>query len=107
MTTELKMTKELKKTTQKNKKLTLQDYINWSKEFNQLSFIEKIKVLKKHPDLLSLGCDGNWWGVKVKDKEIQEELEDDEKDYFYIEGEWGWREMESLLELIGVEVGDL
>jgi hypothetical protein len=41
-----------------------------------MKFIEKIDTIIKNKDILMLASDGNWWGVKVKDEKIQEQLYD-------------------------------
>jgi len=52
----------------------------------------------------SIAC--NWWGVKVKDKEIQEELYDNGWQ-FNITNEWDSDEMHTLVDLLGIEVTDI
>ena len=72
-----------------------------SERFNKMSFREKIVTIQKNSDILTLASDYNWWGVKVKDKEIQEQLED-EGCQFDIEKEWGSSEMNELIDLLGI-----
>ena len=72
-----------------------------SERFNKMSFREKIVTIQKNSDILTLASDYNWWGVKVKDKEIQEQLED-EGCQFDIEKEWGSSEMNELVDLLGI-----
>ena len=86
-----------------SREISLEEYKKWSKEFNQLSFEDKIKTIKENSDLLFLACDYNWWFVKVKDKQIQEQLEDSEQN-FYIGNEWSWEQMIHLLNLLGIPV---
>ena len=64
----------------------LEDYRIMSARFNKMSFIDKIRTIKKNTHILTLASDYNWWGVKVKNKEIQEQLEDLEEN-FNIENE--------------------
>ena len=56
--------------------------------------------------MLTLASDGNWWGVKVKDKKIQEQLEDEDCT-FRIENEWGASEMCVLVSLLGIDNTDI
>lgn len=86
-------------------KYTLEQYIEMSKKFNKKTFVEKIKTLIENPNLLILGCDHNWWVVKVIDKEIQEELEQIDE-VFQIENEWGSNEMDDLVFLLGLKTTD-
>ena len=86
-------------------KYSLQQYIEMSERFNKMSFYEKIKTVKNNSDILTLASDGNWWGIKIKDKEIWVEFEDDYD--FQIEREWGSSEMYDLISLLGIENTDL
>jgi hypothetical protein len=71
-----------------------------------MSFREKILTIQKNNDILTLASDGNWWGVKVKDDEIQEQLYDNECQ-FNIENEWGSSEMFDLVDLLGIGNTDI
>ena len=80
---------------------SLYQYKKMSERFNKMSFREKIVTIQKNSDILTLASDYNWWGVKVKDKEIQEQLED-EGCQFDIEKEWDSSEMNELVDLLGI-----
>jgi hypothetical protein len=88
------------------RKFSLEQYIEMSKRFNKMSFYDKIKTIKDNSDILTLASDYNWWGVKVKDKEIQEQLFDNNTQ-FEIENEWGSSEMYDLIHLLGIGNTDL
>ena len=88
------------------RQFTLQQYQAMSKKFNQMNFADKIKTIKDNTDILTLASDGNWWGVKVKDTDIQETLYDNEE-HFNIENEWGSREMCDLVSLLGIDNTDI
>lgn len=60
------------------RKFSLEQYTEMSDRFNKMSFYDKIKTIRDNSDILTLASDYNWWGVKVKDKEIQEQLSDTE-----------------------------
>ena len=83
---------------------SLEQYKQMAERFNKMSFREKIVTIQKNSDILTLASDYNWWGVKVKDKEIQEQLED-EGYQFDIEKEWDSREMYELVDLL--EIGNV
>jgi len=85
---------------------TLEQYKDMSERFNKLRFIDKIRLIKENSDILILASDYNWWGVKVKDKEIQEELEDLGLN-FSITNEWDYNEMSDLLGLLEMEITDI
>ena len=51
---------------------SLEQYQKMAESFNKMSFRDKILTLQKNNDILTLASDYNWWGVKVKDKNIQE-----------------------------------
>jgi len=88
------------------RKFTLEQYKQMSASFNKKPFSLKIKLLQENSDILVLACDYNWWGVKVRDKEIQEQLyELDEQ--FTITSEWGYNEMSDLIGLLGLEMTDI
>jgi hypothetical protein len=53
---------------------SLEQYRQMAERFNKMSFREKILTIQKNNDILTLASDGNWWGVKVKDIEMQEQL---------------------------------
>lgn len=88
------------------RKFTIDQYKRMSSKFNKSGFVEQINILKSNQDILELCSDGNWWGVKTKDKEIQGILEDLEKE-FHIELEWGIQEIYCLLEVIGLQTWGL
>ena len=77
-----------------------------AKRFNQMSFREKIKTIRNNSDILTLASDGNWWGVKVKDKSIQEQLFENDNQ-FEITNEWGSREMCDLVSILGINNTDI
>lgn len=77
-----------------------------AKRFNAMSFSAKIMTIKRNRDILTLASDHNWWGVKVKDKAIQEQLEDTESE-FQIEKEWDSKEMHILVFLLGIDITDI
>lgn len=87
-------------------KYTYEQYVGMADRFNKLSFSMKIKTIMDNTDILTLAADGNWWGVKVKDKAIQERLYDDEKQ-FNIENEWQHRQMYDLIALLGIGITDI
>lgn len=87
-------------------KYTLEEYVAMAERFNKMSFSNKIKTVRENTDILILGADGNWWGVKVKDKEIQEQLEYNDN-IFRIENEWGSSEMYDLIILLGIGLTDI
>jgi hypothetical protein len=76
-----------------------------SEKFNRMTFIDKIKTIRDNIDILQLAADHNWWGVKVRDTTIQQQLEDDDC-MFRIENEWDSDEMHDLVSLIGIDVTD-
>lgn len=76
------------------------------KRFDKMSFIQKIKCIQANTDILTLASDHNWWGVKVKDKEIQEQLEEMDAP-FTIENEWDSSEMHDLIFLLGIGITDI
>ena len=88
------------------RQFTLEQYRQMAKRFNQMSFYDKIKTIRDNADILTLASDGNWWAVKVKDKNIQEELFDNEWQ-FNIENEWGSSEMDDLVSLLGIDNIDI
>lgn len=85
---------------------SLEQYIEMSERFNKMSFYDKIKTIRDNSDILTLASDGNWWGVKVKNKDIQEQLFDSENE-FQIEREWGSHEMCDLVSLLGIDNTDI
>lgn len=85
---------------------TLEEYKGMAERFNKMSFANKIKTIQRNSDILILASDHNWWGVKVKDKEIQEELYDNGWQ-FNIVNEWDSDEMHTLIHLLGLEVTDI
>lgn len=80
---------------------TLEEYKQMAERFNKMSFRNKIITIQNNSDILTLASDHTWWGVKTKDKEIQEQLEESE-DEFRIENEWGSSEMHTLVDLLGI-----
>ena len=88
------------------KKYTIEQYRQMAKKFNQMSFYDKIKTIRENKEILTLASDGNWWGVKVKDEEIQEELFD-KGEQFDIENEWQSSEMMDLVSLLGIDNTDI
>lgn len=88
------------------RKFTLDQYVRMAKKFNKMSFCDKIKTIRENSDILTLASDGNWWGVKVKDPEIQEELYSNENT-FDIANEWGSSEMNDLVYLLGIDNTDI
>jgi len=89
-----------------SRKFSLEQYRQMSERFNKMSFREKISTLQKNSDILTLASDGNWWGVKVKDSEIQTQLRENEWQ-FNIENEWGSSEMFDLIDLLGIGNTDI
>ncbi len=87
-------------------KYTIEQYRQMAKKFNQMSFYDKIKTIRENKEILTLASDGNWWCVKVKDEEIQEELFDNEEE-FYIKNEWQSSEMMDLVSLLGIDNTDI
>jgi len=88
------------------RKFTLEQYVKMSESFNKMDFKTKIKTIIKNKDILTLASDGNWWGVKVKDRHIQEQLFVNDLQ-FHIENEWGSHEMCSLVYLLGIDNTDI
>ena len=85
---------------------SLEQYVEMSERFNKMPFYDKIKTIRDNSDILTLASDGNWWGVKVKDKDIQEQLYDNEWQ-FNIQNEWGSSEMFDLVDLLGIGNTDI
>ncbi len=88
------------------RQLTIEQYRQMSKKFNQMSFYDKIKTIRDNSDILTLASDYNWWKVKVKDNDIQEELFDNEEQ-FKIKNEWRSSEMYDLVNLLGIDNTDI
>jgi hypothetical protein len=86
--------------------LSLEQYKTMASRFNKMSFSEKIKTIRNNIDILHLGSDYNWWVVKVRDVEIQQELEECDE-IFDIKNEWDSNEMHDLIALIGIDVTDV
>ena len=84
---------------------SLEQYKQMAERFNKMSFRNKIITLQQNSDILTLGSDHNWWVVKVKNKDIQEELYESETS-FQIENEWDCHEMFELVNLLGLENTD-
>ena len=87
-------------------KYTIEQYRQLSKRFNEMSFRDKIKAIRENPDILTLASDGNWWGVKMKDEDIQVRLVELEEE-FEIKQEWGAEEMDELVNLLGIDNIDI
>ena len=84
---------------------TIEQYKELVLRFNKMDFRNKILTIQKNSDILTLGSDYNWWVVKVKDKAIQEQLEN-EDNIFRIENEWDHNQMFVLIYLLGLENTD-
>ena len=76
------------------------------RDTNKMSFIDKIKTIRDNKDILTLASDYNWWGVKVKDREIEEQLFDSETN-FTIENEWHAGEIHDLIRLLEIDNTDI
>lgn len=85
---------------------SLEQYKQMAERFNKKSFREKIVTIQQNSDILTLASDHNWWGVKVKDKDIQEQL-DDEDCQFTITQEWDSNEINELVDLLGIGNTDI
>ena len=85
---------------------SLEQYRQMAERFNKMSFRDKILTIQKNSDILTLASDGNWWRVKVKDNEMQEQLYDNEWQ-FNIVNEWGSSEMFDLVDLLGIGNTDI
>lgn len=88
------------------RKFSLEQYIEMAGRFNKISFYNKIKTIKENSDILTLASDHNWWGVKTKDKDIQEKLTDSDNE-FQIVKEWDASEMCDLVSLLGIDNTDI
>lgn len=88
------------------RQFTIEQYIRMAEKFNQMAFHDKIKTIIENKDILTLASDGNWWGVKAKDKDIEEELVDNDNQ-FSIENEWQSSEMMDLVSLLGIDNTDI
>ncbi len=89
------------------RQFTLEEYRVMSKRFNSLTFYHQMRGLIKHQDILKICADHNWWVVKVKDKEIQEQLEELDEVFSFYNQEWGGNEIEVLLNLLDLGVYDI
>lgn len=78
---------------------TIDQYKRMAARFNNMSFLDKIKTIKEHSDILTLASDHNWWVVKAKDNDIQEQLEEAECE-FHITNEWDSNEIHDLIALL-------
>jgi hypothetical protein len=87
------------------RKFSLEQYIEMAGRFNKMSFYNKIKTIKENSDILTLASDHNWWGVKIKDKGIWEEFNEEYE--FQIEKEWDASEMCDLVSLLGIDNMDI
>ena len=88
------------------RKYTKEQYIEMSEKFNKMTFINKIITLQKNKEIFSLGADYNWFGVKLKNKEMQEVL-DNEEITFNISDEWGTDEIYCLLNILEIDITDI
>lgn len=88
------------------KNYTYEDYEKMSDDFNVKTFSQKIQFISNNKNILTLAADGNWWGVKVKDEDIQERLYDNDKE-FRIENEWQSEQMYELVYLLGIGITDI
>lgn len=88
------------------RKFTLEQYEQMAERFNKKSFSDKIKTIAENKDILQLGADRNWWAVKVKDKEIQESLYENDTE-FRIKNEWGSDEIDDLVSLLTIDITDI
>ncbi len=77
-----------------------------AERFNRMSFREKIVTIQQNSDILTLASDHNWWGVRVKDKDIQEQLNDNDCQ-FKINQEWDSNEINELVDLLGIGNTDI
>lgn len=89
-----------------NRTFSLDQYKEMAERFNKMSFRNKILTIQNNNDILTLTSDGNWWTVKVKDTEIQEQLYEDDCQ-FVIVNEWGSGEMCELVDLLGIGNTDI
>lgn len=85
---------------------SLEQYKQMAERFNKKSFREKIVTIQKNSEILTLASDHNWWGVKVKDTEMHEQLYD-EGIQFEIEREWDSNEINELVDLLGIGNTDI
>ena len=85
---------------------SLEQYKKMAERFNKKSFREKIVTIQQNSDILTLASDYNWWGVKVKDKDIQEQLYDEDCQ-FTITQEWDSNEINELVYLLGIGNTDI
>ena len=91
---------------QNMRSFTFEQYKKMAERFNKKSFREKIVVIQQNSDILTLASDYNFWGVKVKDKDIQERL-NYENCKFTIRQEWGSTEIFELIDLLNIGNMDL
>lgn len=85
---------------------SLEQYQRMAKKFNAMSFKDQIKTIRDNNDILKLGSDHNFWVVFIKDEVIQREFQESDWN-FLIEPEWGSREMCDLIDLLGIDNGDI
>lgn len=88
------------------RQFTIEQYRQMANNFNKMTFVGKINIIQDNSDILTLASDGNWWAVKVKDKNIQEKLYDNDE-IFVIKNEWGASEMYDLITLLGIGTTDI
>lgn len=88
------------------RKYSLKQYKQMAERFNKMSFREKIITIQKNSDILTLASDHNWWGVKVKDKDIQQQLYEEDCQ-FSITSEWDSNEINELVDLLGIGNTDI
>lgn len=89
------------------RQFTLEEYKVMSERFNRLDFYYQMRGLIKHKDILKICSDHNWWGVKVRDEEIQEQLEELGEEFSFGNKQWGVNEIVILLSLLDLGVYDL
>ena len=87
------------------REFTLKHYVRMSEIFNRMSFYDKINIVKNNSDIITLASDGNYWGIKIKNKEIWEQFKEDYD--FKIEREWNSSEIHDLISLLGMDNTDI
>lgn len=85
---------------------TLDQYKIMAERFNKMSFSDKIKTLINNTDIIILASDHNFWVVKAVDKNIQQQLEEEQCE-FRIKNEWDSDEMHELVYLLGLTTIDI
>lgn len=87
------------------KNYTIDQYIKMVENFNKMAFYQKIYTIKTNQEIFSLGSDGNCWRVRLKDRDIEEELYEMDK-YFEIKTEWDSSEIYALISMLGIDNTD-